>query len=80
MSASSVTILIVRMLETTRAAWQEHQSVEAGNLIVPKFNMQLGMCYFGYRAPAQWNIIKIELKSAVNVATKLVGMVKLSSL
>ena len=43
------------------------RATEAGVLMVPRNHSNFGEMPFGYRAPTQWNTIKLELKAAVNV-------------
>ncbi len=42
------------------------RATESGLLIIPRVNTKYGQFSFGFRAPAQWNLTKCELKAAVN--------------
>ena len=42
------------------------RATTTGVLNVPRANTKYGQYSFGFRAPLQWNIPKIELKSAIN--------------
>ncbi len=42
------------------------RAISSGVLVVPRVNTKYGQSAVGFRAPVQWNLTKIELKSTVN--------------